>query len=221
MLGDKINFTISYGEKEYILEFTVKALKNIFTFTGENPFYYLQEFIKATDIEDIKLYITQLIICITDAELDVFDIAENVITDENLFSLKYGLINLIQMELKSEIKEDINKKDNEGNNEVIKVKEETEQDKVDNFIKWFNDIYYIAIYQLNMNYEEFMSSTVRELKTLEKFHRNFYKECLLSAYIDVMKSRNKSDKKELEENKKTIADGKNGLRIKDMLLFAK
>ena len=220
MLGDKVNFTISYDDKEHILEFTIKALKNIFTFTGENPFYYLQDFTKATEIEEIKLYITQLIICITDGELDVFDIAENVITNENLFSLKYGLINLIQMELKSEIRKKIDKEELD-NNEVAEVKEETEKDKIDNFIKWFNDMYYMAIYQLNMSYEEFMYSTVRELKTLEELHRNFYKECLLSAYVDVMKSRNRSDKNELEERKKAIADGKNGLRIRDMLMFAK
>lgn len=221
MLGDKVNFTISYDNKEYILEFTIRTLKNILTFTGENPFYYLQDFIKATDVEDIKTYITQLIICITNGELDVFDIAENVITDENLFSLKYGLISLIQMELKSEIKDDINENDPKEIDEIKEVKERNEKDKVEDFIKWFNDIYYIAIYQLNMDYEEFMCSTVRELKTVEQLHRNFYRECLLSAYIEVMKSRNKSEKKELEEHKKSIADGKNGLRIKEMLIFSK
>lgn len=220
MLGDKVNFTIKYDENEYILEFTIKALKNIFTFTGENPFYYLKDFIKSKDIEDIKLYITQLIICITDGELDVFNISENVITDENLFSLKYGLINLIEMELKSEIKKEIDKEDQE-NYEIIEVKKETEKEKVDNFLKWFNDIYYMAIYQLDISYEEFMGSTVRELKTLEHLHRNFYKECLLSAYVDIMKSRNRSDKKEIQEYKKTVANGKNGIRIRDMLILAK
>ena len=50
------------------------------------------------------------------------------------------------------------------------------------------------IYQLNMSEEEFESLTVREVKTLTDHHKIFNKNILLSAYIDVIKS--KSDTKE-------------------------
>lgn len=83
-----------------------------------------------------------------------------------------------------------------------------EVDKLKSWINWYNYYYYVMIYQLHMSEEEFEALTVREVKTLADYHKMFNKNTLLSAYIDVIKSKN--------ENKET--KGSNNVRLKDVLL---
>ena len=59
-----------------------------------------------------------------------------------------------------------------------------------------------------MSEEEFESLTVREVKTLIDLHKMFNKNILLSAYIDVIRSKN--------DNKETKVG--NNVRLKDVLL---
>lgn len=209
MLGEQLEFKIKYSNKEISLNFTIRALKNIHTLVGYSAFEYLSKFLTCNN-EEKTIYISQLLYCITDGELDIFDILTNLLVDDSTISRIYnGLINLIQLELKNEIEEE--KEDNEEQEET---KELTLEEKNKGFIRFYNDMLYFSTVKLNKTKEEFLNMTVRELKTLQTIDREYNKNILLDTYITVLKSKTKEDKKELE-----IITEKSNVRLKD--LFAR
>ena len=136
---------------------------------------------------------------LSDLEITLKDLT-SMITEENKNEFKQIIILYLNKEFTSEFEaeeEDLN------SNDYIE-----EVDKLKAWINWYNYYYYVMIYQLNMSEEEFESLTVRELKTLSEHHKMFNKNILISAYIDVVKSKNKKKEAKISNN----------IRLKDVLL---
>lgn len=139
-----------------------------------------------------------MLMAMSDLEITLKDLT-SMITEENKNEFKQLIILYLNKEFTSEF-EGV---ENDFNNDNIE-----ELDKLTAWINWYNYYYYVMIYQLNMSEEEFESLTVREVKTLTDHHKIFNKNILLSAYIDVIKS--KSDTKEAIVN--------DNVRLKDVFL---
>lgn len=139
-----------------------------------------------------------MLMAMSDLEITLKDLT-SMITEENKNEFKQLIILYLNKEFTSEF-EGV---ENDLNNDNIE-----ELDKLTAWINWYNYYYYVMIYQLNMSEEEFESLTVREVKTLTDHHKIFNKNILLSAYIDVIKS--KSDTKEAIVN--------DNVRLKDVFL---
>ena len=71
-------------------------------------------------------------------------------------------------------------------------KESTLQD----FEDYFNTMYCSSKILLNLTKNEFLNITPKELKALLSTYKNCHKEILLTAYIEVLKSRTKKAKPE-------------------------
>lgn len=134
----------------------------------------------------------------SDLEITLKDLT-SMITEENKNEFKQLIILYLNKEFTSEF----DCVENDSNNASTE-----ELDKLKAWINWYNYYYYVMIYQLKMSDEEFESLTVREVKTLTDYHKIFNKNILLSAYIDVIKS--KSDTKEAIAN--------DNVRLKDVFL---
>lgn len=184
------------GSKKYVLKFNIKALKNIYKLTGISPFEFIDKF-NSDDYNNTYLY--QMLIAMSDLEITLKDLT-TMVTEENKSEFKELIILYLNKEFISEFEsEEKDYNDNSGTEEVDKLKA---------WINWYNYYYYVMIYQLHMSEEEFEGLTVREVKTLADYHKMFNKNTLLSAYIDVIKSKN--------ENKETTIS--NNIRLKDVLL---
>ena len=184
------------GSKKYVLKFNIKALKNIYKLTGISPFEFIDKF-NSDDYNNTYLY--QMLIAMSDLEITLKDLT-TMVTEENKSEFKELIILYLNKEFISEFEsEEKDYNDNSGTEEVDKLKA---------WINWYNYYYYVMIYQLHMSEEEFEALTVREVKTLADYHKMFNKNTLLSAYIDVIKSKN--------ENKETTVS--NNIRLKDVLL---
>ena len=139
-----------------------------------------------------------MLMAMSDLEITLKDLT-SMITEENKNEFKQLIILYLNKEFTSEF-EGV---ENDFNNDIIE-----ELDKLTAWINWYNYYYYVMIYQLNISEEEFESLTVREVKTLTYHHKIFNKNILISAYIDVVKSK----------NKKKEAKSSNNIRLKDVLL---
>lgn len=127
----------------------------------------------------------------TDGKLDIVDVLKNLLIDEDTINGIYvQLVRIITLELKTEIDEE-----NESKEES---KELTSEEKIDNFINWWNYMYYTAKINLKMTYEEMLNTTVRELKSMDALNKGYLKNILLDAYIQVVKSQNKTEKEEVK-----------------------
>ena len=189
MLGRNYNFIINYNNKKIDLEFKMSALKNLFDMVHYSPFEFIHEFLNSD--EDRVVKIAQLLFCMTDGKLDIVDVLKNLLIDEDIIDGIYvQLVRIITLELKTEIDEEYESKD--------EIKELTSEEKTDNFISWWNYMYYTAKINLKLTYEEMLNNTVRELKSMDALNKGYLKNILLDAYIQVVKSQNKTEKEEVK-----------------------
>lgn len=188
MLGDKYKLDLKIGDSTKFLYFSYYTLKNLYNLLNYNPFSYLREFLKAEEKDN---YLATLIYCMASGNITLNDI-DLVLKDEEVKNyLLINIIAIITLELKAENIEDEednnNENDNDDNNEGNKE-----------FEDYWNYSYYVASVILNKNENEFLKMSPRELNTLAKYNKNYYKNILLDTYITVLKARNESgeDKKE-------------------------
>lgn len=210
MIIDKYSFTIKLDDRELNLRLNFRALKNLYKLTNESPLQWLSDFLGGNDdVETVKYQCIELIYCMLDGDISLFTLGELVSTD-NIIAIFNGLAKAIELELKGETiknKDDNYSSDDGDDNE--------EEDKIYLWNIFFNNSYYIAIYELGKSEDEFLDMSVRELKTLDYFRREYKKNILLDAYITVQKSKNKSDERQVEKLRE--ANAKNGVRIRDLL----
>lgn len=201
ILGERLNWNIEIGKKKYVLKFNIKALKNIYKLTGISPFEFIDKF----NSEDNNTYLYQMLMAMSDLEITLKDLTD-MITEENKEQFRQYIMFYLNKEFISEFEKEENKSDDNDNVE--------ETDKLKAWQNWYNYHYYIMRYQLNMSEEEFESLSVREIKTLTEYHKVFNKNILLSAYVDVIKSKNTNSG---NRNSNTVSIN-NNVRLKDVLL---
>ena len=184
------------------LNITIQVLDGILCHNGEflSGKYIPKEKSVQNFLDDYNnTYLYQMLIAMSDLEITLKDLT-TMVTEENKSEFKELIILYLNKEFVSEFESEENDYTNNSGTEEI--------DKLKAWINWYNYYYYVMIYQLHMSEEEFEALTVREVKTLADYHKMFNKNTLLSAYIDVIKSKN--------ENKET--KGSNNVRLKDVLL---
>ena len=208
MIIDKYSFIIKLDGKELKLRLNFRALKNLYKLTNESPLQWLSDFLGGNDdVEIVKYQCIELIYCMLDGDISLFTLGELVSTD-NIIAIFNGLAKAIELELKGEIIKD--KDDNYSSDD-----DDEEEDKIYLWNIFFNNSYYIAIYELGKSEDEFLDMSIRELKTLDYFRREYKKNILLDTYITIQKSKNKSDERQVEKLRE--ANAKNGIRIRDLL----
>ena len=149
--------------------------------------------------------LVNIMLAFTDANLTINDLPK--ILEQNQ-QMDYLISTIMVNELVCEIEED--KKVNSEDKEEI--------DDIKAFKNWcdsYNYYYYVAISQLHMTKEQFLDTTLRELKTLDKINKDYLKNIIINYYIDVNTAKNESSKKEVENLKATK---ENKVRIKNLLL---
>ncbi len=208
MLGEKIDLTLKIENREISLKLNMKSLKNLGELTRRNPFKYLYDFIHEKDEDNKNKMLVNILLAFTDANLTVEDLPK--ILDQNK-EMDYLISMLMINEIMCEIEED--KKGNSKNE--IDDEEENEDKRYKNWCDTYNYYYYIATVQFHMSKEEFLDTTLRELKTLDKLNKDYLKNIIISYYIDVNTARNNSGKKEVETLKATK---QNKVRIKNLLM---
>ena len=207
MLGERIEINIKIKDREIPLKLNVRSLKNLGELTRLNPFKYLYDFIHTKDEEDKNQMLVNILLAFTDANLTVEDLPK--ILDQNKqmdYLISLLMINEIMCEIEEDKKSDSNDKSDE---------EEDENKGYKNWCDVYNYYYYVATVQLHMSKEQFLDTTLRELKTLDKLNKDYLKNIIISYYIDVNTARNNSGKKEVETLKATK---QNKARIKNLLL---
>lgn len=181
---------LKYDNKDRELCFNFRTIKNIFTLTQENPFDFLQKFIKAEDKSEVMLVI---LYCMLDAKVSLEEINTTILSDINIKTqILLELINLINLEINGEIIEETSSEDSLNNNND-KNTETTKIDMIKIFEGWWNYNYYIATIQLKMSQEDFYNSSLREIKTLDKLNFDYNKNVLLDTYLTVVKAQNNSN----------------------------
>lgn len=185
MLGDnyKLDLTIEGEKKE--LYFNYQFLKNIYGLTQINPFYYIQDFVSAKDKDD---YLGTIIYCMCNGDISLKNI-NLLLEDEDIkTNLIIKLICIFNIELFSECKEENeNNSDNSDDNEVV---EKSEDDKNKEFKNYWNSCYFTATILLKKTEDEFYKMSVRELQTLAKYNKEFYKNVLIDTYVTVLNAKN-------------------------------
>lgn len=206
MIIDKYSFIIRIDGKDLELRLNYRTLKNLYKLTNESPLRWLSEFLIGNDdVEALKYQCIQIIYAMLDGDVSLFTLNE-IMTDENLLPIYMGLSKAIELELKAEIiKEDDDKNDNSDDDD----------DEVYLWNIFFNNSYYTAIYELGKTEEEFFEMSIRELKTLDFFRKQYRKNILLDTFITIEKAKNKSSKVEVDNLKE--ANARNKLRIRDLL----
>lgn len=206
MLGERIEINLKIEDREILLKLNVRSLKNLGELTRLNPFKYLYDFIHTKDEEDKNQMLVNILLAFTDANLTVEDLPR--ILDQNK-QMDYIISLLMVNEIMCEIEED---RKSDTNDET---EEEDEYKGYKNWCDVYNYYYYVATVQLHMSKEQFLDTTLRELKTLDKLNKDYLKNIIISYYIDVNTARNNSGKKEVETLKATK---QNKARIKNLLL---
>lgn len=202
MLGNKytINLTIEDEEKE--LYFNYQFLKNLYGLTQINPFYYIQDFVSAKDKYD---YLGTIIYCMCNGDISLSNI-NLLLEDKDIkTNLIIKLICIFNIELVSECKEE-NENESDNYNEVV---EKSEDDKNKEFENYWNSCYFTATILLKKTEDEFYKMSVRELQTLAKYNKEFYKNVLIDTYVTVLNAKNgntKNNKKEEVINVGRLSD---------------
>lgn len=206
MIIDKYSFIIRIDGKDLELRLNYRTLKNLYKLTNESPLRWLGEFLTGNDdIEALKYQCIQIIYSMLDGDVSLFTL-NDIMTDENLLPIFMGLSKAIELELKAEIikEEDDDKNDNSDDDDEVYL-----------WNIFFNNSYYTAIYELGKSEEEFFEMSIRELKTLDFFRKQYRKNILLDTFITIEKAKNKSSKVEVDNLKE--ANARNKLRIRDLL----
>ena len=205
MLGESIVFNLKIDNREIDFKLNMRSLKNLGELTHKSPFLYLANFMKEEN-EDIKNnMLVNIMLAFTDANLTVNDLPK--ILEQNQ-QMDYLISTIMVNELACEIEED----------KKVNLEDKEEIDDIKAFKNWcdsYNYYYYVAISQLHMTKEQFLDTTLRELKTLDKINKDYLKNIIINYYIDVNTAKNESGKKEVENLKATK---ENRVRIKNLLL---
>lgn len=234
MLGRKYEYKLKYNDDITIdLNFNMSTLMNMFDLFGRMPSNVLVEFIDTTDLDIQVIIMAQIIYCMTDGSIQIGSLIDDIFKDEEeIENVRESLIKIYFLEFSNEYP---SKKKDELDKQIEEeyMQEADEEDEEDNIeeeksevVKWnefWNYYYYLALYQLRISYEEFLNMSIRELDTLNMYHSDYMKVCILKAYGDIEYGKHKASFKNEVNNKspkevKLSANGKNGARIKDLLV---
>jgi len=197
MLGDSyvINFKIDKKHKE--LYFNFQTLKNLYKLTKQNPFNYLQDFMNSENKDD---FLGSIIYCMANGDITLEDINDVINNKKVKNYLLLNIINMIYVELTSEFKdEEENNNDKDNKNDNDKQEEKIEEEKLQEFENFWNYCYFTATVKLNKDEEEFYLMSPRELKTLDKYNSNFYRNILIDTYITIINAKNGNGENKKEE----------------------
>lgn len=216
MLGERLSFDLTVSEDktiEYMVNF--RLLRNLFKLTERNPLDFMAKLIKEEDEEVIKEMVILVLLAGGLEEDLTLDDVENIIKELDTKVLVSTFTILLRESITSEYKKP---KEKEVTNNEVAIEELTEEEKIDNWKQLYNSAYYLMVYKLKINEEEFLNMTLREYKTIKDLNEEDEKNSIITAYIDIMKARNNSDKKVAEKVKnENVATAKNGVRIGDLL----
>lgn len=216
MLGERLSFDLTVSEDktiEYIVNF--RLLRNLYKLTERNPLDFMAKLIKEEDEEVIKEMVILVLLAGGLEEDLTLDDVENIIKELDTKVLVSTFTILLKESITSEYKKP---KEKEATNNEVAIEELTEEEKIDNWKQLYNSAYYLMVYKLKINEEEFLDMTLREYKTIKDLNEEDEKNSIITAYIDIMKARNNSDKKVAEKVKnENVATAKNGVRIGDLL----
>lgn len=176
MLGDKLKVNLTIDDKKVFkkdLKYTFKVIKNIKSYLVEKDVLeYIDDFLKCDDSLKKTNYLTEIIYCMQNGEVDIEEVYNIVLSNtDELFHIVSNLIIFETIEEELGVKEE--------------VQAETNNEKV-TFNKWWNNMYCIAIVNLNKSYKEFLSLSPRELKTLYKYYKNNLVDLMLEKEIKLM-----------------------------------
>lgn len=208
MLGDRCVLDLTIGKEKKELYFNFQTLKNLYTLTQKNPFYYLKDFMESENRDE---FLGTIIYCMANGDITLENINEVINNREAKNYLLLNTINIISIELTSELKnEEENNNDKDNKNDNDDQEEKTEEEQLKEFENFWNYCYFTATVKLNKSEEEFYNMSPRELKTLDKYNSNYYKNILIDTYITVLEAKNIEGEKELKVSKK------NNVRFKDL-----
>ncbi len=188
----KLDLTIDKEKKE--LYFNFQTLKNLYTLTQKNPFYYLKDFMESENRDE---FLGTIIYCMANGDITLEDINEVINNKKVKNYLLLDIINMVSIESTSEFKDEENNNDNKNDNDD--QEEKTEEEQLKEFEDFWNYCYFTATIKLNKSEEEFYLMSPRELKTLDKYNSNFYKNILIDTYITISKAKNSNKEDEAEE----------------------
>jgi len=189
----KLDLTIDKEKKE--LYFNFQTLKNLYTLTQKNPFYYLKEFMESENRDE---FLGTIIYCMANGDITLEDINEVINNKKVKNYLLLDIINMVSIESTNEFKdEEENNNDNKNDNDD--QEEKTEEEQLKEFEDFWNYCYFTATVKLNKSEEEFYLMSPRELKTLDKYNSNFYKNILIDTYITIANAKNTDKEDEAEE----------------------
>lgn len=189
----KLDLTIDKEKKE--LYFNFQTLKNLYTLTQKNPFYYLKEFMESENRDE---FLGTIIYCMANGDITLEDINEVINNKKVKNYLLLDIINMVSIESTNEFKdEEENNNDNKNDNDD--QEEKTEEEQLKEFEDFWNYCYFTATVKLNKSEEEFYLMSPRELKTLDKYNSNYYKNILIDTYITISKAKNTDKEDEAEE----------------------
>ena len=189
----KLDLTIDKEKKE--LYFNFQTLKNLYTLTQKNPFYYLKEFMESENRDE---FLGTIIYCMANGDITLEDINEVINNKKVKNYLLLDIINMVSIESTNEFKdEEENNNDNKNDNDD--QEEKTEEEQLKEFEDFWNYCYFTATIKLNKSEEEFYLMSPRELKRLYKYNSNFDKNIVIDTYITISKAKNSNKENEAEE----------------------
>lgn len=189
LLTDENLLKININDIDIEIKITFNVLSNLYNFLQDSlsKSYGINVSSPFKIIEDLKennTYLAVLLFCMADGKIPYVDLL-TLIKDDNI-KIDY-LKQLIESAIISSMIWVERDKETQKDN-----KESTLQD----FEDYFNTMYCSSKILLNLTKNEFLNITPKELKALLSTYKNCHKEILLTAYIEVLKSRTKKAKPE-------------------------
>ena len=189
LLTDENLLKININDVDIEIKITFNVLSNLYNFLQDSlsKSYGINVSSPFKIIEDLKgnnTYLAVLLFCMADGKIPYVDLL-TLIKDDNI-KIDY-LKQLIESAIISSMIWVERDKETQKDS-----KESTLQD----FEDYFNTMYCSSKILLNLTKNEFLNITPKELKALLSTYKNCHKEILLTAYIEVLKSRTKKAKPE-------------------------
>lgn len=180
MLGEKSILNINYEDKLIEFQFNFRSLKNLWELTNENPIQYIVNFANSKDKKNEML--VNIIYAFTDCQMTILEIKKMLKDDDSVKNkLLYLISQLIVFEISNE---------EESENQEATINKDKNRDYNNEFIKFWNEKYFVATKILKMTEEEFLNSTVREIITMQSLDIKYKKSILVSTISDVFKAMN-------------------------------
>lgn len=192
MLDVKQIESFEYENKTIELKADFRFFKRLNELTG-NVFEIINEFLMN---EDKRIeYLPYLIKCMTDEELDLLKLQNDIYSLE--IPIVSNLINIVFFIIATEMTLEIN--DSNEENEIENDTEDGDKDK--EFQEWWNTYYFISTRILRMSYNEFLDSTPRVVGSLNNLNIRYYENILIKTYLDVMGNGSNNSKNQHEKVK--------------------